>query len=52
MFPLESSEWGRRWSTVTHTATGVLPKTAGERLRAADQFDVEGRSLVVLQRED
>jgi glycogen operon protein len=51
-FVLPKAEWGRRWSTVTNTSTGELPETAGERLRAADQFDVDGRSLVVLQRLD
>ena len=39
-------------SPVIDTFMGAMPSDAGDKLRAADDATVEGRSLLVLQRID
>ncbi|GAA1749092.1 glycogen debranching protein GlgX [Aeromicrobium alkaliterrae] len=49
-FTLPAAEYGEQWRLVVETAEGVVDPTGREPLSAGATLDVEGRSLVVLQR--
>ncbi|WP_229054585.1 glycogen debranching protein GlgX [Aeromicrobium sp. Leaf350] len=49
-FTLPDGDYGAQWRVVVETAEGVVDPTGGQQLDAGATLDVEGRSLVVLQR--
>ncbi|HZR15115.1 MAG TPA: glycogen debranching protein GlgX [Acidimicrobiia bacterium] len=52
-FSLPGEQWGRRWEKLLDTAeVGVVDRRDHVEVKAAEQLDVEARSLVLLMRVD
>ena len=48
-FTVPADTWGKRWATAIDTDTGAIDEDDGE-VKAGDQVNVTGRSVVVLRR--